>query len=705
MKKLVLLFFLSFFSYEIFASHIAGATIYYDPISSNQYRVTLVLYRDCSGITLGITSAPITWRSRCGQQGTFNVNLQSTGSTNRALPDECKLNLPPTTCEGGTRYGLEKFVFSGIWTVPNNVPFNCRQFVFGHQVQCCRNTNATTNSGDAYVESYLNDTLVPKNSNARSQNFYLPGYCAGQPIEFDLGPFDPDRDSLSFYMIPAKTGPGAFNTNATGVNVLYNAGRTFQAPIALQPGTNIRIDSTRGIMYITPTPAIQIGIFAFMVQDWRLTKVDSATGQKTWVLAGTNNLDLQYYFQNTPAYCDNVRPNFRPNNFTVDCFTDSIALTFNVDVTCNTVTTDATEFRLLAPSNQQIPMLWAQPILCNQISSPGIFKTRNMLLKFRNPLSRNGVYKLYVKKGRDGDTFGNKCKKFMNEFDTIRIVVNNCYEYNDPQDLLNVTVDSITNKGVYVEWADPSAALDYNYFKSFNIYKKAAASDPWSLIHEEKNPAVRTFKDNDINVDKDTALYTITVTLKTGVETPINDSIYNIHFTYDPNNVPDEFKANISWNQYIGWNTPSYTVQISPEFTPPAFTTTSPVINTTSLGDSLVKPLEAGKYLVRVISDQVGGAQKRTYSNWAGFEVPVRQLKTYNVITPNGDGANDLFEIDGLQFWPRTKLTIYNRWGQAVYKSEDYRNDWGTDAAEGTYFYLVEPSNGKNLQGVLKVVK
>jgi len=80
-------------------------------------------------------------------------------------------------------------------------------------------------------------------------------------------------------------------------------------------------------------------------------------------------------------------------------------------------------------------------------------------------------------------------------------------------------------------------------------------------------------------------------------------------------------------------------------------------------------------------------------------------LKTYNVITPNGDGANDLFEIDGLKFWPRTKLTIYNRWGQPVYKSEDYQNDWGTDASEGTYFYLVEPSSGKNIQGVLKVVK
>src|SRR5690606_3718970 len=47
-----------------------------------------------------------------------------------------------------------------------------------------------------------------------------------------------------------------------------------------------------------------------------------------------------------------------------------------------------------------------------------------------------------------------------------------------------------------------------------------------------------------------------------------------------------------------------------------------------------------------------------------------------NVITPNGDGKNDTFEIIGLKAFKRNKLIIFNRFGNEVFKSIDYRNDW-----------------------------
>ena len=62
-----------------------------------------------------------------------------------------------------------------------------------------------------------------------------------------------------------------------------------------------------------------------------------------------------------------------------------------------------------------------------------------------------------------------------------------------------------------------------------------------------------------------------------------------------------------------------------------------------------------------------------------------------NVITPNGDGKNDVFYIPGLSKYPGSQLYIYNRWGNQVYQSKDYDNQWnGNGLNEGTYFYILK---------------
>lgn len=56
-------------------------------------------------------------------------------------------------------------------------------------------------------------------------------------------------------------------------------------------------------------------------------------------------------------------------------------------------------------------------------------------------------------------------------------------------------------------------------------------------------------------------------------------------------------------------------------------------------------------------------------------------------LSPNGDGKNDIYFInDSLQ--PGSKLTIYNRWGNAVYSNDNYKNDW-----DGTYMGHLLPSS------------
>ena len=67
-----------------------------------------------------------------------------------------------------------------------------------------------------------------------------------------------------------------------------------------------------------------------------------------------------------------------------------------------------------------------------------------------------------------------------------------------------------------------------------------------------------------------------------------------------------------------------------------------------------------------------------------------------NVITPNGDGANETLVI--LNFDPnaannRSEMVIYNQWGDVVYRAAPYKNDWnGTfnnnPLPDGTYYFL-----------------
>jgi gliding motility-associated-like protein len=71
--------------------------------------------------------------------------------------------------------------------------------------------------------------------------------------------------------------------------------------------------------------------------------------------------------------------------------------------------------------------------------------------------------------------------------------------------------------------------------------------------------------------------------------------------------------------------------------------------------------------------------------------------------SPNGDGINDLFMVDGIETYPNNRLLIYNQEGKLVLEMEDYQNTWngklsgefaGSDLPEGTYFYILDLEDG-----------
>ena len=86
--------------------------------------------------------------------------------------------------------------------------------------------------------------------------------------------------------------------------------------------------------------------------------------------------------------------------------------------------------------------------------------------------------------------------------------------------------------------------------------------------------------------------------------------------------------------------------------------------------------------------------------------------------SPNGDGINDRFVIQRVPVGITIQLGIYNRWGNLVYESNDYKNDWdgtanqgvnvsraGRNLPEGTYYYQVRLSDGRDFTRFLTLVR
>jgi gliding motility-associated-like protein len=74
-----------------------------------------------------------------------------------------------------------------------------------------------------------------------------------------------------------------------------------------------------------------------------------------------------------------------------------------------------------------------------------------------------------------------------------------------------------------------------------------------------------------------------------------------------------------------------------------------------------------------------------------------------NIITPNDDGHNDQLEIIGLGTEPWA-LTIYSRWGQRVYATPHYRQDWAAaNLPDGTYYYHLQRAAGPAVKGCVEV--
>ena len=100
-------------------------------------------------------------------------------------------------------------------------------------------------------------------------------------------------------------------------------------------------------------------------------------------------------------------------------------------------------------------------------------------------------------------------------------------------------------------------------------------------------------------------------------------------------------------------------------------------------------------------------------------EIPT-EILTYNLVTNNSDGTNEVFYIDCLSLFPNNNVKIFNRSGILVYEADHYDNNervfrgvgekgvyaTGNELPVGTYFYIIDKGDGsKPRTGYLELTR
>jgi trimeric autotransporter adhesin len=109
--------------------------------------------------------------------------------------------------------------------------------------------------------------------------------------------------------------------------------------------------------------------------------------------------------------------------------------------------------------------------------------------------------------------------------------------------------------------------------------------------------------------------------------------------------------------------------------------------------------LKSQMYTV-VITDKNGCTVTDTFTIQEG---DCNKVTVFNAITPNGDGVNDTWVIEGINDFPNCKVQLFDKWGALVYDKTGYSNTFdgkgnnGKLLPAGTYYYVIklnEPLSG-----------
>jgi hypothetical protein len=260
MKKLflVILLFCGLAFNPVKASHLAAVDLAITWVGGNNYTITMVMFRDCTGIQ---APAAVYFIVACqlGPASGFTVGpvLQAPGSGQLVT-----VNCPamPTQCNGGQMYGVEAYIYQATVVLP---PCAMWKVVYS---ECCRNPSNTITSPtstDFYIATHLNNLDAPFSSTPVLTNYPVTILCTQQTVCQNPGAVDLDGDSLSYELVT----PIASYDIWSGYSYV-NYIPPFSATQPLPSNPPVTINPYTGDLCMTPTMNI-IAPLKIDIKKWR----------------------------------------------------------------------------------------------------------------------------------------------------------------------------------------------------------------------------------------------------------------------------------------------------------------------------------------------------------------------------------------------------------------------------------------------------
>lgn len=255
----VILFLLVFTSNRVEASHALGAEITYECLGGNEYRVRLVFYRDCGGISAP-TAPTINITSSCGNQNLGMTLLPPDPPfppfdqylVDYELPVYCQAS----NCSNPSinTPGIQEYIYEATVTLPP-----CANWTLSYDL-CCRSADINTinspGNQDIYVSAFLNNQAAPCNS---SPQFDVPArgfICLNQENTILATATDPDGDLLVYSLYTPWHNPGQ--------SVNYTGGFNQNNPLSSN-----YYNFNNGTITTYPTNNGQITVIGVMVEEYR----------------------------------------------------------------------------------------------------------------------------------------------------------------------------------------------------------------------------------------------------------------------------------------------------------------------------------------------------------------------------------------------------------------------------------------------------
>ena len=292
---------------------------------------------------------------------------------------------------------------------------------------------------------------------------------------------------------------------------------------------------------------------------------------------------------------------------------------------------------------------------------------------------------------------------------------------NDSPLMTHVTNDSIDlmSGQVVTCWAQPKE-IDEQFVAPFSYTLTRILDGEASVVYEGADTTFR-----DANVDLATAntlLYKVEMRDAQQQLMGTSASASAVMLTVDGTNN----EALLTWTEVVPWLVDSTQVfkEVDDHFVKIA------TVVDMEYADVDVESDMTYRYHVRTFGHYTMEGILRPLVNYSaivsvhiGQDEPMEEFSYQlpNVITPNGDGVNDVFEpkVTGLSLISGAKTVIFNRWGNILHDTEDPLIQWDgkskqtkMDCPPGTYFYVCDityfGATGEetlHLQGSITIVK